>query len=154
MDSFTIAGPTSGPDLNYTYSYTSILRLGLAAGDTPGAPITPRDPRTEHYGISLTYTIGGESNQATRIELELGIFNRGLATRSGIARAPSLWRKAYNLRRQPNSYLLSFALARTADLSIGGASPDTLPAPSDERSLVAGIRTYSPVPDVRRARGP
>ncbi|KZV21340.1 hypothetical protein F511_26948 [Dorcoceras hygrometricum] len=38
MDSFTIAGPTSGPDLNYTYSYTSILRLGLAAGDTPDAP--------------------------------------------------------------------------------------------------------------------
>ncbi|KZV28465.1 hypothetical protein F511_03268 [Dorcoceras hygrometricum] len=41
-----------------------------------------------------------------------------------------------------------------ADLSIGGVSPDTSPAPSDECSLVAGINTYSPVPDDRRARGP
>ncbi|KZV24793.1 hypothetical protein F511_34766 [Dorcoceras hygrometricum] len=95
MDSFTIAGPTSGPDLNYTYSYTSILRLGLAAGDTPDAPHkhlgtrgpalqhqpyrTPSEARAikrrtwsselEHYSISLTYTIGGESNQATHMEL-------------------------------------------------------------------------------------
>ncbi|KZV28294.1 hypothetical protein F511_25269 [Dorcoceras hygrometricum] len=44
MDSFTIAGPTSDPDLNYTYSYTSILRLGLAAGDTPDAPISTSGP--------------------------------------------------------------------------------------------------------------
>ncbi|KZV29303.1 hypothetical protein F511_08310 [Dorcoceras hygrometricum] len=29
---------TSGPDLSYTQSYTSILRLGLAARDTPDAP--------------------------------------------------------------------------------------------------------------------
>ncbi|KZT75881.1 hypothetical protein F511_47094 [Dorcoceras hygrometricum] len=35
---FTIVGPTSGPDLNHTNSYTSILRLGLTAGDTPDAP--------------------------------------------------------------------------------------------------------------------
>ncbi|KZV44773.1 hypothetical protein F511_34246 [Dorcoceras hygrometricum] len=102
MVSFTIACPTSGPDLNYTYSYTSIFRLELAAGGTPDAPQrSPRDPRTEHYGVSPTYAIGGECNQATRMELELGIFDRGPATRSGIARAPLLWREACDLRRLP-----------------------------------------------------
>ncbi|KZT76579.1 delta(8)-fatty-acid desaturase 1-like [Dorcoceras hygrometricum] len=35
---YTDRGPTSGPDLDYRYSYTSILRLGLAARDTPDAP--------------------------------------------------------------------------------------------------------------------
>ncbi|KZV27028.1 pentatricopeptide repeat-containing protein [Dorcoceras hygrometricum] len=35
---FDITKLTSGPDLRYEYSYTSILRLGLAAGDTPDAP--------------------------------------------------------------------------------------------------------------------
>ncbi|KZV33861.1 pentatricopeptide repeat-containing protein mitochondrial-like [Dorcoceras hygrometricum] len=38
--SFRIVDVTSGPDLHHTYSYTSILRLGLMAGDTPDAPIT------------------------------------------------------------------------------------------------------------------
>ncbi|KZV26410.1 hypothetical protein F511_36324 [Dorcoceras hygrometricum] len=44
MISFRIADVTSGPDLNHTYSYTSILRLELAAGDTPDAP-------HDHLGI-------------------------------------------------------------------------------------------------------
>ncbi|KZV45482.1 hypothetical protein F511_15849 [Dorcoceras hygrometricum] len=35
---FKIINFSSGPDLSYTQSYTSILRLGLAAGDTPDAP--------------------------------------------------------------------------------------------------------------------
>ncbi|KZV23480.1 ankyrin repeat-containing protein-like [Dorcoceras hygrometricum] len=35
---FRIMDSTSGPDLSYTQSYTSILRLGLMAGDTPDAP--------------------------------------------------------------------------------------------------------------------
>ncbi|KZV18280.1 hypothetical protein F511_24247 [Dorcoceras hygrometricum] len=38
--------------------------------------------------------------------------------------------------------------------SIRGASPDILPAPSDECFVVADIQAYSPVPDARRARGP
>ncbi|KZV53693.1 hypothetical protein F511_29244 [Dorcoceras hygrometricum] len=38
MGFFGIVNCTSGPDLKYGYSYTSILRLGLAAGDTPDAP--------------------------------------------------------------------------------------------------------------------
>ncbi|KZV33263.1 golgin candidate 5-like [Dorcoceras hygrometricum] len=33
-----IVDVTSGPELNHTYSYTSIIPLGLAAGDTPDAP--------------------------------------------------------------------------------------------------------------------
>ncbi|KZV39519.1 hypothetical protein F511_37260 [Dorcoceras hygrometricum] len=54
-----------------------------------------------------------------------------------------------------HTVIFALALARTSsDLSIGGASPDTLPAPSDECLVVADIRTYSPVPDTRRARGP
>ncbi|KZV39641.1 hypothetical protein F511_32953 [Dorcoceras hygrometricum] len=34
---FRIVDFNSGPDINYTYSYTSILRLGLTVGDTPDA---------------------------------------------------------------------------------------------------------------------
>ncbi|KZV37033.1 putative polygalacturonase [Dorcoceras hygrometricum] len=43
-----IVNCTSGPDLKYEYSYTSILRLGLVAGDTPDAPhnrLGTRGPR-------------------------------------------------------------------------------------------------------------
>ncbi|KZV22114.1 hypothetical protein F511_11642 [Dorcoceras hygrometricum] len=39
----------SGPDDRYTYSYTSILRLGLTTGDTPDAPhnhLGTREPST------------------------------------------------------------------------------------------------------------
>ncbi|KZV26398.1 hypothetical protein F511_28315 [Dorcoceras hygrometricum] len=54
-----------------------------------------------------------------------------------------------------HSYICSRSLARaSSDLSIGGASPDTLSAPSDECFVVADIQAYSPVPDARRARGP
>ncbi|KZV23005.1 hypothetical protein F511_16756 [Dorcoceras hygrometricum] len=45
-------------------------------------------------------------------------------------------------------------LSYTADLSIGGASSDTSPAPFDKCSLLAGIPTCSPIPDARRSRGP
>ncbi|KZV32040.1 hypothetical protein F511_38966 [Dorcoceras hygrometricum] len=38
MGFFDIVNCTSCPDLKYEYSYTSILRLGLTAGDTPDAP--------------------------------------------------------------------------------------------------------------------
>ncbi|KZV33937.1 ras-related protein Rab11D-like [Dorcoceras hygrometricum] len=38
MISLRIVDVTSGPDLNHTYSYNSIIRLGLAAGDTPDCP--------------------------------------------------------------------------------------------------------------------
>ncbi|KZV40074.1 hypothetical protein F511_28492 [Dorcoceras hygrometricum] len=82
---------------------------------------------------------------------------RGLETFSGVTprEAPEHLRHGEELSDQgSNLYLLSFALTRTADLSIGGASSDTLPVPSDECSLVTGIRTYSPVPDARRARSP
>ncbi|KZV23604.1 hypothetical protein F511_37589 [Dorcoceras hygrometricum] len=37
MAFFGIMNCTSGPDLKYECSYTSIIRLGLAAGDTPDA---------------------------------------------------------------------------------------------------------------------
>ncbi|KZV52571.1 protein TOO MANY MOUTHS-like [Dorcoceras hygrometricum] len=35
---FRIGDFTSGPDLSHIQSYTSILRLGLAAGETPDVP--------------------------------------------------------------------------------------------------------------------
>ncbi|KZV30435.1 ankyrin repeat-containing protein [Dorcoceras hygrometricum] len=95
--------------------------------------------------------------RAIKERAHLGSPGRGLETFSGVTprEAPEHLRHGEELRdRGSNLYLLSFALARTADLSIGWALPDTLPAPSDECSLVAGIRTYSPVSDARRARGP
>ncbi|KZV30403.1 hypothetical protein F511_20679 [Dorcoceras hygrometricum] len=52
------------------------------------------------------------------------------------------------------AYIPLILLSCTTDLSIGGASPDTSPAPFDKCSLVAGIRTHSPIPDARRSRGP
>ncbi|KZV47701.1 lysine-specific demethylase 5A-like [Dorcoceras hygrometricum] len=52
------------------------------------------------------------------------------------------------------TYIALILLSHTADLSIGGASPDTSSAPFDECSLVAGIRTHPPIPDARRPRGP
>ncbi|KZV18438.1 mechanosensitive ion channel protein 10 [Dorcoceras hygrometricum] len=52
------------------------------------------------------------------------------------------------------AYIPLILLSCTADLSIGGASPDMSPAPFDKCSLVAGIRAHSPIPDARRSRGP
>ncbi|KZV14726.1 hypothetical protein F511_41326 [Dorcoceras hygrometricum] len=41
---YKIINFSSGPDLILTHSYTSILRLGFAAGDTLDAPITTSGP--------------------------------------------------------------------------------------------------------------
>ncbi|KZV24598.1 heat shock 70 kDa protein 17 [Dorcoceras hygrometricum] len=101
MDSFTIAGPTSGPDLNYTYSYTSILRPGLAAGDTPDAPHKHLGTR----GPSTTASALPTPSEARAIKRrtwssELGTLYRSLVPGSRVSRPLSLWRRAYNLRRQ------------------------------------------------------
>ncbi|KZV20398.1 heat shock 70 kDa protein 17 [Dorcoceras hygrometricum] len=80
MDSFTIAGPTSGPDLNYTYSYTLILRLGLAAGDTPDAPhkhLGTRGPSTT--ASALPTPSEGRAIKRRTWSSELGILYRSLA---------------------------------------------------------------------------
>ncbi|KZV19663.1 putative carboxylesterase 16 [Dorcoceras hygrometricum] len=125
MDSFTIAGPTSGPDLNYTYSYTSILRLGLAAGDTPDAPHKVSRP------LSLwrrAYNLRRQSKLEASLE-------------DPTRRVKALLRKAKNVGRiMRKTYICSHSLALISpDLSIGGASPDTLPAPSDECFVAADL---------------
>ncbi|KZV16581.1 putative alpha,alpha-trehalose-phosphate synthase [Dorcoceras hygrometricum] len=52
-----------------------------------------------------------------------------------------------------HTVIFALALSRaSSDLSIGGASSDTLPTPSDECFVVADIQTSSPVLDARRAR--
>ncbi|KZV16074.1 hypothetical protein F511_25906 [Dorcoceras hygrometricum] len=58
------------------------------------------------------------------------------------------------IKRLSLAYIALVLLSYTADLSIGGASPDTSPTPFDKCSLVVGIRTCSPISDVRRPRGP
>ncbi|KZV39792.1 hypothetical protein F511_29878 [Dorcoceras hygrometricum] len=72
------------------------LRLGRPLEEPAHPPLVgarvpldeaPRDPRTEHCSINPTYVIKGESNQEALAEL--GILERGLATCSGIARAPA-----------------------------------------------------------------
>ncbi|KZV32300.1 hypothetical protein F511_19146 [Dorcoceras hygrometricum] len=66
---FRIVDITSGPDLNHTYSYTSIIRLGLAAGDTPDAPynrLGTRGPsstrQTPNYSTQLRRQQGGSQS--------------------------------------------------------------------------------------------
>ncbi|KZV38308.1 Histone-lysine N-methyltransferase EZA1 [Dorcoceras hygrometricum] len=212
---FQIVGFTSGPDDRYTYSYTSILRLGLTAGDTPDAPHNHLGTR----GLSTSPSALPTSSKARATKEHArssGVLAEALrpARESRLGRRPSIYvinpdtilvsffreseddttffvcitkspeitekiSPTRDLRTSPttwplykyhqvssfvfthsflhtlaHSYICSRFLSRAAGLSIGGASSDTLPAPSDECSLVAGIRTYSPVPDARRDRGP
>ncbi|KZV43197.1 phospholipase D delta-like [Dorcoceras hygrometricum] len=90
---FIIMDITSGPDDSHKYSYTSILRLGLAAGDTPDAPLlSPRDPRTEKLIQDPTHTSGSGVTRGPSDTLhstyatELGQFPEDALSRSGVAR--------------------------------------------------------------------
>ncbi|KZV29109.1 hypothetical protein F511_06604 [Dorcoceras hygrometricum] len=52
---------SSGPDLNYTHSYTSILRLGLTMGDTPDTPyyhLETRGPSSTLHASTYNNEIG------------------------------------------------------------------------------------------------
>ncbi|KZV44741.1 cell wall integrity and stress response component 1-like [Dorcoceras hygrometricum] len=75
MISFRIVDVTLGPDLNHTYSYISILRLGLAAGDTPVAPIPtsgPEDRATHSRPLRTT----PRSANSSRTRSKIGVCSR------------------------------------------------------------------------------
>ncbi|KZV46304.1 Lipase, GDSL domain containing protein [Dorcoceras hygrometricum] len=105
MGFFGIVNCTSGPDLKYEYSYTSIFHLGLAARDTPDAPhnrLGTRGPSNSPKFPTCFTKIG----RHTRIFLYCDL----------VFSHPS------------------------PDLSIGGASSDTFPTPSDQLFVVADTK--------------
>ncbi|KZV41668.1 hypothetical protein F511_21445 [Dorcoceras hygrometricum] len=82
---FRIMDVTSGPDLIHTYSYTSILRLGLTAGDTPDAPIvTSSLEDREARGRPRPMLLSSRGYLRTRYQ-DQGVDRRPVS-RSGFAR--------------------------------------------------------------------
>ncbi|KZV24864.1 hypothetical protein F511_14747 [Dorcoceras hygrometricum] len=141
---FSIMDCTSGPDLRYEYSYTSILLIGLATGDTPDTP---------HYHLETRGPSRATPTRSTLLRLRIAIgpappsqdISRGLCRESSGDGPRTMIGPRRSLRsltlRAEESFLVdicSHSLARTSpDFSIGGAYPDTLPAPSNELFMVA-----------------
>ncbi|KZV26053.1 hypothetical protein F511_13931 [Dorcoceras hygrometricum] len=74
---FRNANSSSGPDISYTRSYTSILRLGLTAGDTPDAPRYHLGTREPSCTLQIpTYTKGSGALSGD-LRRELGRITRG-----------------------------------------------------------------------------
>ncbi|KZV58443.1 hypothetical protein F511_29547 [Dorcoceras hygrometricum] len=120
------------PNVGRNYSYTSILRLGLAVGDTLDAPrkyLGTRGPST------------AASTLPTSVEAR--------ATKKHSWSSGFSIEACNHLGNCPSTYI-----PEDRAPAIRGASPDTLSAPSDECFVVADVQAYSPVPDARRARGP
>ncbi|KZV20411.1 hypothetical protein F511_30641 [Dorcoceras hygrometricum] len=68
--SFRIVDFISGPNLSYTYSYPSILRLGLTAGDTPDTPhkqLGTRGPSSSLETPTCATRIGNRSRTRMKI---------------------------------------------------------------------------------------
>ncbi|KZV40287.1 hypothetical protein F511_25063 [Dorcoceras hygrometricum] len=185
----------SGPDLSYTQSYTSILRLGLPSRDTPDAPITTSGPKNRAARPRPpTYAArSGESPEDScsareyfpRIRSRLQESNQHTSLPLWTMRSPGIV-ESISLKILINTGVISAEISalahrvssRESRVSIGGVSPNTLsassdvicdyrhyedPSPTHQQSRrpddpttrrSRGIRTYSPVPDARRARGP
>ncbi|KZV45443.1 hypothetical protein F511_39961 [Dorcoceras hygrometricum] len=163
----------------HNYSYTSILRLGLAAGDTPDAPhkhLGTRGPSTAASTLPTSVKARATKNHSQSSEFSIEAWpparelperlrsggpSIGLMERKSednttflvyVTRSPKITEYLAHPRfppRCPPLHRLSPSINTT---SIGEASPDTLPALCDECFVVVDIQTYSPVPDTRRVR--
>ncbi|KZV57187.1 hypothetical protein F511_13079 [Dorcoceras hygrometricum] len=144
MIPFRITDVTSGPDLNRTYSYTSILRLGLTVGDTPDAPhdhLGTRGPSSSPKVPTCAIKIGGHPRSSYE---DLGRWTEdSCLVREYLPRTLSRRKRIPRITKDIRQDILFHLLSPSINTSIGGASPDTLPAPSDQLFVVADIEEES-----------